>query len=80
MQGSIDVEKELQKLQKNEETISQNIAKLEKAMTVPNYESKVPIEVRTANSEKLLQLKGELSKLIEARLALSHVINGSPGV
>lgn len=76
-QGSIDVDKELQKLQKNEENIQQNIGKLEKAMNVPSYESKVPEEVRIANTEKLNQLKGELSKLQEARIALSHVLISS---
>lgn len=77
LQGSIDVDKELQKLQKSEDSIQQNIVKLEKAMTVPSYESKVPEEVRIANTEKLNQLQGELSKLKEARLALSHVLNSS---
>lgn len=43
-------------------------------MNVPSYESKVPEEVRTATTEKLNQLKGELLKLQEARIALSHVL------
>lgn len=43
-------------------------------MNVPSYENKVPEEVRIANNEKLNQFKGELLKLQEARIALSHVL------
>ena len=55
----------------------QSIAKLEKITGAPSYESKVPAEVRAANSEKLIQLRGELTKLEEAKKALMHVLKPS---
>lgn len=72
-QGLINVEKELEKLRKNEESITQSLAKLKKSMDVPNYESKVPTDVQQANADKLKQLQGELLKLEEAKTNLHNV-------
>lgn len=66
--------KEHQKLKKSEETVIKNIDKIEKMINAPSYETKVPFEIRVLNSEKLIQLKGELSKLEEARQALSYIL------
>ncbi|XKL60308.1 hypothetical protein PGB90_001324 [Kerria lacca] len=74
LRGSIDVNKEHQKLKKSEETVIKNIDKIEKMINAPSYETKVPFEIRVLNSEKLIQLKGELSKLEEARQALSYIL------
>lgn len=77
LQGAIDADKELQKLQKSLDSVARSIAKLEKAINVPTYVQKVPIEVRAAETEKLSQLRGELSKLEEAKKALMHVLDSS---
>ncbi len=40
-------------------------------MTAPDYDTKVPAEVRVANSEKLSQSKGEIDRLAAAMKQLS---------
>lgn len=70
LQGLIDPVKELSKLDKKHELLKQSITKLEQAMAAPDYEVKLPEEVREANSEKLIQNKGELERLIDAMTAL----------
>lgn len=46
------------------------IKKLEQAMSVPDYEAKVPEEVKQSNIEKHGQSKGELERLTEALKSL----------
>lgn len=70
-QGIVNIEKELERLQKKVESTQQNIGKLNKAITVPNYETKVPVDVQKSNSEKLTQLTAELETLNKAVQTLS---------
>lgn len=64
-------------MKKTEETVIQNIAKLQKAIDAPNYETKVPKEVQASNKEKLSMLQGELHKLEEAQKSLLNVLNST---
>lgn len=66
LKGLIDPAKEISKLQQKQEKLTGQLTKLKEAIAVENYESKVPEEVRKANSEKLSQLEGELQKVVDA--------------
>jgi len=66
LKGLIDATKELAKLEKKKDGLQQTIKKLEQAMGAKDYQSKVPEEVRTSNSEKLQQTQGELDRLADA--------------
>lgn len=70
LQGLIDPEKELVKLSKKEEFLQQSITKLEQTLSMADYESKVPEDVRQANSEKLATSRGELERLVQAMASL----------
>lgn len=65
-QGLIDTAKEVEKLKKKSDLLTQTVEKLKKAMTVPDYESKVPEDVKNSNKEKLNQSQDELDRLAEA--------------
>ncbi|KAK3912795.1 Valine--tRNA ligase [Frankliniella fusca] len=71
LKGLIDPAKETEKLQKKQESLTQQVRKLEQSMVAPDYDSKVPAEVRLANSEKLAQSKGEIERLAAAMKQLS---------
>ncbi|KAJ1525183.1 hypothetical protein ONE63_010015 [Megalurothrips usitatus] len=71
LKGLIDPVKETEKLQKKQDSLSQQVTKLEQAMSAADYETKVPSEVRQANSEKLSQSKGEIERLTAAMQQLS---------
>jgi len=62
----IDTSKEVEKLKKKSDLLSQTIEKLNKAMSVADYETKVPEDVRSANKDKLKQSRDELDRLTEA--------------
>jgi len=68
--GLIDPEKELIKLSKKEEFLRGSIVKLEQAMSVADYETKVPEEVRAANTDKMAASRGELERLTQAMASL----------
>lgn len=53
MQGVIDVDKEVTKLEGKKDTLGKQLKKLQDASTVTDYQTKVPEEVRTQNSEKV---------------------------
>lgn len=55
---------------KKKESLDSIVQKLKKAMASADYEVKVPVDVRTANSEKLINSEGELDRLGEAMEAL----------
>lgn len=65
-QGLIDTSKEVEKLKKKSDLLTQTVEKLNKAMNVADYEIKVPEDVRSANKEKLKQSQDELDRLAEA--------------
>lgn len=62
----IDTTKEVEKLKKKSDLLSQTVVKLQKAMGVVDYESKVPEDVKNANKEKLQQSQNEIDRLVEA--------------
>lgn len=62
----IDTTKEVEKLKKKSDLLSQTVEKLQKSMSVADYNTKVPDEVKTANKEKLKQSLDELDRLAEA--------------
>lgn len=65
-QGLIDTTKEVEKLKKKSDLLTQTVEKLQKSMSVPDYEVKVPEDVKDANKEKLKQSQDELDRLAEA--------------
>jgi len=62
----IDTSKEVEKLKKKSDLLTQTVEKLNKAMSVADYETKVPEDVRIANKDKLKQSQDELERLAEA--------------
>ncbi|XP_034831804.1 valine--tRNA ligase isoform X1 [Maniola hyperantus] len=63
LKGLIDPQKEITKLEKKKETLSQTIVKLQQAISIDDYTSKVPLDVQKLNSEKLSQSQGEIERL-----------------
>lgn len=66
LKGLIEVDKEIEKMNKKQESLTQTVTKLQQAMAVANYASKVPEDVRKANQEKLEQSKVEIERLTAA--------------
>lgn len=62
----IDTNKEIEKLKKKSGVLTQTVIKLQKAMSVADYETKVPEDVRNTNREKLEQSQNEIDRLAEA--------------
>lgn len=62
-QGLIDPQKEITKLEKKKENLSQTITKLQQAISAEDYLIKVPIEVQKLNTEKMSQSQGEIERL-----------------
>ena len=73
LKGFIDVKKEIERLNSKEAKIRGPLNKLKASTEMADYEEKVPIEVRTANNERLRQLETELDKVIDALKALSFI-------
>lgn len=70
-QGLIEPEKELAKLEKKRQALTQTISKLEKDMSREDYESKVPEEIRNSNAAKLKEALGEIDRLAAAMASLA---------
>jgi len=70
LKGLIDPVKEVAKLQQKEERLKTQLDKLKASTQVTDYETKVPEDVRKTNAEKLVQLDGELEKVIDAIASL----------
>ena len=70
LKGIIDPIKEVEKLNKKQDTLKTQLEKLQKSMEIPDYSSKVPMEVQTTNNEKLGQMKTEIDRLAEAMVFL----------
>ncbi|XP_049829740.1 valine--tRNA ligase [Schistocerca gregaria] len=66
LKGLVDPSREIEKLQKKEESLNQQVTKLHQAMSAEDYEIKVPEEVRKANEEKLSHIEAELRKINHA--------------
>lgn len=63
LKGLIDPEKELLKMQKKMEFLTNTKTKLDQAMSVQEYMTKVPEDVKKTNTEKLSQTISELERL-----------------
>ncbi|KAL6724590.1 hypothetical protein Aduo_019466 [Ancylostoma duodenale] len=72
LQGIINVERELVKLAGKKEKIEAQVAKLVEQQNRPDYEEKVPLPVRIANTEKKEALLIEMKSIEAAMAALSH--------
>jgi valyl-tRNA synthetase len=68
--GLIDPVKEVGRLEKKKTILSATVEKLEKAVKVDGYETKVPDDVKAANKEKMVQTRTEIDRLAEAIKAL----------
>lgn len=66
----IDTTKEIEKLRKKSDLLTQTVEKLQKAMSVGDYETKVPEDIKNTNKEKLTQSQDELERLAEAMSVL----------
>ncbi|XP_036140662.1 valine--tRNA ligase isoform X2 [Monomorium pharaonis] len=53
LKGLIDSKKELEKLQKKETQLIENIQKLKQDLAAPDYDIKVPVDIQKSNKEKL---------------------------
>jgi len=73
LKGLIDPAKEVEKLNKKKAALQQTVEKLQKAMEVADYATKVPEEVRTANTEKLETSRLEIERLCEAVTTLAKI-------
>jgi len=73
LRGLIDPPKEVEKLDKKRAALRIQLEKLNKAVKVPDYEKKVPDDVRAANAEKLTQTDSEIHRLTDAMAALSTI-------
>ncbi|ESL08113.1 hypothetical protein TRSC58_04190 [Trypanosoma rangeli SC58] len=72
--GFIDVQKEVTKLDKQLEGLQKQIQSLKKKMSIPNYETKVPPEVRASNSEKLDALTAQEKQLLEGQRKMKTML------
>ncbi|XP_046965705.1 valine--tRNA ligase [Vanessa cardui] len=63
LKGLIDPVKEITKLEKKKDTLTQTIHKLQQAISADDYITKVPPEVQKSNTEKLTQSQGEIERL-----------------
>ncbi|KPI87024.1 putative Valyl-tRNA synthetase [Leptomonas seymouri] len=63
LMGFIDADKEVAKLEKQLAGLTKQIEGTKKKMSIPNYETKVPEEIRLANTEKLHTLEMQETQL-----------------
>ena len=56
MQGLIDINKEISKLEGKKEKLNSQLTKLEESMAKSDYEIKVPEDVQKQNAEKVNEL------------------------
>lgn len=66
VKGLVDYGVEIGRLQKNLGTTVQQIETLEKKMEVDDYEEKVPVDLKQANSQRLLSLQVKKKEIEEA--------------
>jgi len=62
----VNVEAELEKLDKQLAKLDQSLKQLEAKMSIANYETRVPEEVRATNKSKLEQLVAEKDHALNA--------------
>ncbi|CAH0585470.1 unnamed protein product [Chrysodeixis includens] len=73
LQGLIDPAKEIAKLAKKKDGLTQTLKKLQQVTSADDYLTKVPEDVQKANTEKLAQSQGEL-EIIEGALRILNLM------
>jgi valyl-tRNA synthetase len=66
LRGLVDVDAELLRLAKQKEKVQPALEQLRRKMAAGDYETKVPEDVRDANTQKLQQYEQEISTIDEA--------------
>ncbi|CAB3983281.1 Valine--tRNA ligase [Paramuricea clavata] len=66
LKGLIDLNKEITKLESKEKRLNAQLEKLLGSMKVPDYETKIPENVRKQNAEKVTQVETELENIKKA--------------
>lgn len=66
LKGLIEADKEIAKLAKKKDILVQTVTKLNQSMQMADYATKVPLDVQTTNSEKLVQSEAEIQRIIDA--------------
>lgn len=66
LKGVVDPAKEIERMTQKEEKLQSQLSKLKTAMAASDYTTKVPLEVQTANLEKVRQTEGELTRIVES--------------
>lgn len=66
LKGLIEVDKEVEKLNKKKEMLTQTVGKLQQAMSVADYATKVPENVQQSDKEKLEQSEAEIKRIAAA--------------
>ena len=69
----LKIEVELERLKKKIAENDNFITNLNKKMSIPDYEKKVPEEIRKSNQDKLEELLIEKNKLEESRNTLLNI-------
>ena len=64
--GLVDFKAEVDKLIKKRGLVAKSMEGFEKKMSIPGYEEKVPADVRQANQEKMVDIKGQLTEMDSA--------------
>lgn len=64
--GLIDVDTEISRLKKDVERLTPTIQTYHRKMTIKDYETKVPADVRATNAEKLAAYEAELEETLRA--------------
>jgi len=57
-------------LKKKEGQLIEVIQKLKQDLAIPNYDTKVPLDIQKNNKEKLTNSEGELQRIIDALMVL----------
>ncbi|XP_036371216.1 valine--tRNA ligase isoform X1 [Octopus sinensis] len=70
LKGLIDINKEISKLEGKKEKLNSQLNKLNESIQKPDYETKVPEEVRKQNTSKVSELSAEVEKLTKGISAL----------
>lgn len=63
LKGLIQVDKELQKLEKKQTQLTQAIDRLNQTINAADYTTKVPEEIRQANTDKLTESEAEITRI-----------------
>lgn len=66
LKGLIQVDKELQKLEKKKTQLIQTVERLNQTIAAGDYATKVPLDVQEANTEKLDQAESEILRITSA--------------